>query len=73
MKKEDYVFYKKNPTDEIFWIDQNEKIGEFLFTFDKKKIYNLFADYPHNMKDEEIKIFDRENPEWCDFFSDRKK
>ena len=37
-----------------------------------KKIYNLFADYPHNMTAEEVKIFDNENPYWAAFFKDRK-
>ena len=43
-----------------------------LITFDKQKFYNLFEDYPHNMSSEEIEIFDKENPFWADFFSDRK-
>ncbi len=47
-------------------------IGEWLFSFDKKKIYNMFRDYPHNMTMEEVEIFDKENPYWKDFFSDRK-
>ena len=38
------------------------------FDFDKVKIYNLFADYPHNLTPEEKEIFDKENPYWCDFF-----
>lgn len=29
-------FYKKNENDAIFWL-QTEKIGEHLFTFDKKE------------------------------------
>lgn len=37
-----------------------------------KKIYNLFANYPHNMTAEEVKIFDKENPYWAAFFKDRK-
>jgi len=56
-------------------IVKSQKFGgfiEFLFSFDKKKIYNLFLDYPHNMTEEEVRIFDSENPFWRDFFSDRK-
>ena len=31
----------------------------------------MFADYPHNLTPEQKKIFDEENPEWCEFFKDR--
>ena len=64
-------FYKDSEESKVWWIDKIGVIGEFLFSFDKKKIYNLFLDYPHNMTEEEVRIFDRENPYWRDFFSDR--
>lgn len=70
--KNERAFYKNKSTDIIWWVDQNGVIGEFLFSFDKKKIYNLFADYPAKLSKEEKRIFDRENPEWADFFSDRR-
>lgn len=66
-----FEFYKNNEGDTILWVDNVESVGEFLFTFDKKKIYNLFADYPHNLTPKEKAIFDKENPYWRDFFSDR--
>ena len=54
-------FYKNHKSDVIFWVDNKDAIGEHLFTFDKVKIYNLFADYPHNLTPEEntrrIRIF----------------
>lgn len=65
-------FYKDSEESKVWWIYRIGVIGEFLFSFDKKKIYNLFRDYPHNMTEEEVRIFDRENPYWRDFFSDRK-
>ena len=65
-------WYKNNDTDQIWWLDDNDVIGEFVFSFDKKKRYNLFADYPHNMSAKEIAIFDEENPFWADFFADRR-
>lgn len=64
-------FFKESPTDAISWVDNPEQVGEFLFTFDKVKIYNLFADYPHNLTPGEKDIFDKENPYWRDFFKDR--
>lgn len=66
-------FYKEKSTDKIWWVDNTDTCGEWLFSFDKKKTYNMFADYPHNMTKEEVKIFDKENPFWSDFFKDRKK
>ena len=66
-------FYKQNKNDEIWWIDNIDTIGEFLFSFDKKTIFNLFADYPHNLTAEQKEIFDKENPYWKDFFSYRIK
>ena len=65
-------FYKDSEESKVWWIYRIGVIGEFLFSFDKTKIYNLFRDYPHNMTEEEVRIFDRENPYWRDFFSDRK-
>lgn len=61
-------FYKNRRSDIINWVDNKDAIGEYLFIFDKEKIYNLFADYPHNLTPEEKEIFDKENPHWCDFF-----
>ena len=65
-------FYKEKPTDKVYWVeqpDEEKKIGEFLFSFDKKKIFNLFADYPHALTAEQKRIFDKENPFWADFFA----
>lgn len=64
--------YKNNPTDVIWWVDNgNEAKGEFIFTFDKKVYFNMFADYPHSLSAEQKEIFDKENPYWADFFKDR--
>lgn len=53
------------------WIDDPGKIGVWEFTFDGKKVYNMFADYPHNLTPEEKEIFDKEEPYWANFFKDR--
>lgn len=54
------------------WVENPDKIGEMLFTFDGEKIFNLFRDYPHELSEEQKKVFDAENPYWVEFFKDRK-
>lgn len=64
-------FYKENPTDAIWWVDNSDVDGQHLFSFDKKTVFNLFADYPHKLTPEQKEIFDKENPYWKEFFNDR--
>lgn len=72
-------FYKNNTNDIIWWVEEGEEIngefypsdGNFLFSFDKKKVFNLFRDYPQELTPEQKAIFDKENPYWADFFKDR--
>ena len=66
-----YPFYKKKPTDSIWWVDNYDTIGEHFFSFDRKMVYNLFADYPYKLTTREKEVFDRENPDWREFFKDR--
>jgi hypothetical protein len=46
--------------------------GEWLFTFDKTNIFNMFRDYPYKLTKKQREIFDKENPYWADYFKDRK-
>lgn len=64
---------KNNNEDEgkVQWIKNPEKKGEFLFTFDGIRIFNLFRDYPHELTAKQKEIFDAENPYWAEFFKDR--
>ena len=72
MAQSNKKYYKNKPSDVIWWVDNAEEVkGEHVFTFDKKKHFNLFADYPHNLTAEQKQIFDKENPYWADFFKDR--
>lgn len=60
--------FKRRSTDKIYWVVSNI-IGDFRFSFDRKKIYNFFGgDYPSKLTKEEKEIFDKENPELADFF-----
>lgn len=65
-------WYKNKESDKIWWKD-TDSVGEWIFSFDKKTEYNMFADYPHNLTPEQKAVFDKENPEWLDFFKDRQK
>ena len=56
-------FYKQDDKDHIWLLEQKEQKGKFLFSFDRKKIYNFFDDYPDKLTPEEKKIFDKEYPE----------
>lgn len=64
-------FYKQEESDVIWWVDDTEHVGRFLFTFDKERVFNLFSDYPYKLTDEQVEIFNRENPFWREFFRDR--
>lgn len=65
-------WYKENPGDKIWWLDNSDEvIGEWIFSFDKKKKFNMFADYPHKLTKEQKEIFDKENPYWASFFEGR--
>lgn len=66
------TWYKENPTDKIWWLDDPDTIGEWVFSFDKKKRFNMFRDYPENLTPEQKDIFDQENPHWKEFFSGKK-
>lgn len=66
-------WYKDEPWHQIWWLEVLNEKGLWLFSFDKEKIYNLFEDYPDRMSEEEVAIFDREQPFWADFFRSRKE
>ena len=68
-----YEFYNddEHPENTVWEVNHIGYRGELLFSFDKKKIYNLWQDYPHNFTPEEKEIFDREYPYWADFFKAR--
>ena len=69
---ESYSFYKNDPNDKIWWVDNIERTGEWLFSFDRNTVYNLFSDYPYKLTAEQKAVFDKENPYWARFFSDRQ-
>lgn len=62
-------FYKNDPSDKVWWVDNIESKGIREFSFDKKIVFNLFADYPQKLTKEQKDIFDAENPYWVRFFA----
>ena len=62
-------FYKKDPTDSIWWVEPDGRKDAFLFSFDKKKVYDLFFDY-HKLTKKQKELFDKENPFWKKFMQD---
>lgn len=60
-----------NENTKVKWIRNPKQKGEFLFTFDGERVFNLFHDYPHELTTEQKEIFDAENPYWADYFKDR--
>ena len=70
-KNSNFRFYKKKDNDRIWSVEEIGYIGKLLYSFDKKNIYNLWTDYPHNFTKEEKALFDKENPYWKEFFSGR--
>ena len=68
----DSYWYKEDENAKVWWLYQPHVIGEFVFSFDKKKQYNLYRDYPYKLTKEEKEIFDRENPFWADYFKERE-
>ena len=66
---ETFNWIKNKPNDMIWWVDNPDVKGQMLFSFDKKKVFNLFADYPHKLSKRQKEKFDKENPFWRDFFA----
>lgn len=66
------IFYKNSPNDTIYWVDNPDMVGVRLFSFDKQTVFNLFEDYPHKLSRQQKEVFDNENPDWAEFFKDRK-
>ena len=62
----------KNSAGKVKWLRNPKRKGEFLFTFDGNRVFNLFRDYPHELTEEQKRTFDAENPYWVNFFKDRK-
>jgi len=64
MSNVEKLFYKRNSGDNVWWVDTPGERGVYEFSFDKKRVFNLFQDYPHALTKEQKELFDKENPFW---------
>ena len=55
--------YKANDGDTIWWLDDMNRIGPRLFTFDLVEVFNYYGDYPDSLTQKQKELFDREFPE----------
>ena len=65
MESNHIEFYKENPSDKVWWVQDSEALY-IAFSFDQKEIFYLPRDY-HKMTPEQKEIFDKENPFWKEF------
>lgn len=70
-----YRFWKDHENDRVWnakkrWVLER---GPIEFSFDRKKIYNFWTDYPWKFTPEEKEIFDKEQPYWENRRSGKKK
>lgn len=66
-----YKFYKENPHDKIYWVSVYDREGEFLVSFDRKTVFNIFRITHGSLRQSKKALFDKENPYWASFFRDR--
>jgi len=64
---------KKRMDSKVWWKNMHGEKGSHTFSFDMKKEYLLFRDYPFALTPEEKEIFDESEPFWADFFRWRVK
>lgn len=51
--------YKKGKNDKIWLIHDVDRSGVYLFSFDLKKVYEFWSDYPDNLTAEQKAIFEK--------------
>ena len=72
--KTEREFYKDDENCKMWHVDEYEvdeenplifpenDMGKYLFSFDKKRIFNFWTDYPDKLTPEQVEIFKKENP-----------
>lgn len=55
--------YKMKDGDTIWWLDDMDRRGPWLFSFELKEIFNYWGDYPDHLTNEQKMMFDKDNPD----------
>lgn len=63
----DGTFYREGTDKKTWWKTNEDGSISHEFTFDRKKIFHLFKDYPEALTPEEQETFDKENQYWVGF------
>lgn len=53
---EEITFYRNKRGDKIWRVDRVDEIGGIEVSFDKKKIYNLWTDYPSSFRQKKSRL-----------------
>ncbi|HCJ90592.1 MAG TPA: hypothetical protein DHV71_01700 [Acidaminococcaceae bacterium] len=53
---------KSAPESRVWWKETPGVTGELIFSFDKKKEYSFYRDFPEKLTPEELKIFREDEP-----------
>lgn len=61
------ISFHKKRNSRVWWVGIPGDIGTKLFTFDKRKIYSYYLDYPDKLTPEEREIFKENEPFWAKF------
>ena len=73
----EYVIFDENNVEgaPVFRVTQVDKdgyptlTGNFFFTFDKKKVFNVFRDYPRSLTAEQKQAFDENFSDWANLLA----
>lgn len=71
-----YLFTKQNESSQVYFVSEiylekdgeyvlQDTVGEMLFSFDKKNVFNFFTDYPDKLTEEQREIFRKEYPRYA--------
>ena len=67
------ILTKDNENKRVWWTAPVGTVGTVLFSFDGKRLYNLWRDYPFNLSEEEQEIFREDEPFWYKKLGHRKR